>query len=183
MLVFVWKDKDPCRSNARQRWTRQRRSNQDAIGTNKKESFSAGAPWNVFGTTIGKKDFSRCHRQNTLPSEQSPKLHWQECKESHRGMPTLLSVAWQSLQKHKNVSTIMTDKDWIDIIRRVNSSWPPRVSWRMHQPEKNGVIIQKLPSAGQLFCWSAQYITVYWRCAILRTTYFYKIVILNYAQQ
>jgi hypothetical protein len=110
------------------RWTRQRRSSQDAIGTNKKESFSAGAPWNVFGTTIGKKDFSRCHRQNTLPSKQSPKQHWWEGKESHRGMPTLLSVAWQALQKHKNVSTIMTNKDWIDIIRRVNSSWPPRAS-------------------------------------------------------
>ena len=107
-----------------------------------KGSFSASALWNVCGTRIGNASVVLRAQTEHLALEANKAASTSQCKSQRRAK--LLLLARQSLLKHENSPTTMTDKDWIDIIRWVLPE--SNADGLLKDLRKKDVIIEKLLS-------------------------------------
>ena len=107
-----------------------------------KSVFSAGGLWNTCGTRIGNaRVVLRAQKEQVeLEAEKSAVL---ERSRADRRAKTLVS-AQTALQKYRQNSNAMTDKDWVDIIRWVLPQ--SKATGLMKDLKKAEAIVAKLAS-------------------------------------
>ena len=109
---------------------------------NDKNAFSAGGLWNTIGTRIGNARVVLRAQKEQVDLEAA-KSAAQEQSRVDRRAKTLVS-AQIALQKYQQNSSVMTDKDWVDIIRWVLPE--SKATGLMKDLKKAEAIVAKLAS-------------------------------------
>lgn len=107
-----------------------------------KISFSAGGLWNTIGTRIGNAHVVLRAQKEQVDLEAA-KSAAQEQNRADRRAKILVS-AQTALQKYRQNSSAMTDKDWVDIIRWVLPE--SKATGLMKDLKKTEAIVAKLAS-------------------------------------
>lgn len=105
-----------------------------------KGAFSASGLWNICSTRVGNANVVIRAQQAHLKviSEKSEQQH--QARVDRRAK--LLASAQAALVKHENFGALMTDKDWVDIIRWVLPE--AKMEGRLTDLKKKAVIMEKL---------------------------------------